>query len=361
MKERSVLVSGAFIVANLLSISAAQAQHHGPFAIRAGQKCLDLNGPQVKVNGGRVQLWDCTGAANQLWRWDRGRIVSMANNRCLDLNGPDTGDNGGRIQVWDCHGGPNQHWRHERGALIVQADNRCLDVHGPDIGQNRAHVQSWDCHFGPNQQWIIEPVAPQAPPAQAPLTCESRLGPFAWSCARPIPGMICEQIREPADPHTWSDNFFCSDRPLGMKWSNSGLIPGMRCTQIVEPADPHTWNDNFLCLPHGSPYRLQWSYSGPIPGLACVAWNEPSDPHTWHDNFLCFSERQEPGPVPMPPPGPMPPPPPAPVLRDVEAGPIWNNDHAAQRCPAVCQPGRWTGSWRTTIPGRMSICSCAPY
>jgi len=21
----------------------------------------------------------------------------------------------------------------------------------------------------------------------------------------------------------------------------------MACTQIVEPADPHTWNDNYLC------------------------------------------------------------------------------------------------------------------
>ena len=210
MRITSFLLSST-VLAALLGVPAtatAQGFMPGPFLLKNGNKCLDVNGPQVQVNGARVQLWDCHGGVNQQWRMERGgRIVSMANNRCLDLNGPDTGDNGGRIQVWDCHGGPNQHWRHERGALIVQADNRCLDVHGPDIGQNRAHVQSWDCHFGPNQQWIIEPVAPQAPPAQAPLTCESRLGPFAWSCARPIPGMMsppASSLASPNNPFTFA-------------------------------------------------------------------------------------------------------------------------------------------------------------
>jgi hypothetical protein len=46
------------------------------------------------------------------------------------------------------------------------------------------------------------------------------------------------------------------------------------------------------------------------------------------------------------------------VARDVEAGPIWDNDFAARRCPQVCAPGRWNGQWRTTVPGRMSVCGC---
>lgn len=50
---------------------------------------------------------------------------------------------------------------------------------------------------------------------------------------------------------------------------------------------------------------------------------------------------------------------------DLEAGPIWNNDHARQRCPEVLEewlaanPGagaEWTGAWVTTIVGEMSVC-----
>ena len=45
-------------------------------------------------------------------------------------------------------------------------------------------------------------------------------------------------------------------------------------------------------------------------------------------------------------------------LREVEAGPIWNNADATQKCPAVCAPQAWTGAWRTTITGQMSVCTC---
>ena len=30
-------------------------------------------------------------------------------------------------------------------------------------------------------------------------------------------------------------------------WSPAGPIPGMHCLRFYEPADPHTWGDNFLC------------------------------------------------------------------------------------------------------------------
>lgn len=55
-----------------------------------------------------------------------------------------------------------------------------------------------------------------------------------------------------------------------------------------------------------------------------------------------------------------------PVAFDVEAGPIWNNGHAATRCPEVTEEWkkengddgnpRWTGHWMTTVPGEMSVC-----
>ena len=45
-----------------------------------------------------------------------------------------------------------------------------------------------------------------------------------------------------------------------------------------------------------------------------------------------------------------------------EAGPLFNNMDAQSKCPGVCQQrgGRkWDGNWKTTQPGRMSVCSCA--
>lgn len=45
-----------------------------------------------------------------------------------------------------------------------------------------------------------------------------------------------------------------------------------------------------------------------------------------------------------------------------EAGPLFNQMDAQNKCPGVCQQsgGRaWDGNWKTTQPGRMSVCSCA--
>ena len=46
------------------------------------------------------------------------------------------------------------------------------------------------------------------------------------------------------------------------------------------------------------------------------------------------------------------------LTQDVEAGPLWNDTDAARKCPQVCAPERWSGAWRTTIQGRMSVCGC---
>ncbi len=46
--------------------------------------------------------------------------------------------------------------------------------------------------------------------------------------------------------------------------------------------------------------------------------------------------------------------------RDINAGPIWNQPDAQQKCPRVCGQagGQWTGHWRTTQMGQMSVCNC---
>lgn len=72
-----------------------------------------------------------------------------------------------------------------------------------------------------------------------------------WSSAGPIAGMRCTQTLEIAEPasHTWTDNYICvpTASTLTLSWSMAGRQAGKSCVQWSEPADPHTWGDNFLC------------------------------------------------------------------------------------------------------------------
>jgi hypothetical protein len=45
---------------------------------------------------------------------------------------------------------------------------------------------------------------------------------------------------------------------------------------------------------------------------------------------------------------------------DVLAGPLWNNDDAKAKCPAICASygGTWNGQWTTVVEGKMSVCGC---
>jgi hypothetical protein len=46
------------------------------------------------------------------------------------------------------------------------------------------------------------------------------------------------------------------------------------------------------------------------------------------------------------------------VVELIEAGPIWSQYDAEKKCPEVAKKngGTWNGQWRTTVPGRMSVC-----
>jgi hypothetical protein len=179
-----------------------------PFALYSAGLCLEVNAPQLRIEGARAQLARCDGEPNQAWRQERNRIVNVANGRCLELHEPDVGFNGARLQTVRCDGGRNQGWRFERGQIVSIADGRCLDAFGTEAERGPAHVQTWDCDSRRVERWAVA--------------------------------------------------------PLGV------------------PAPTH----------------------------------------------------------------------------DVEAGPIYSTDEANERCPRVCAPDRWTRAWRTTVPGRMSTCTC---
>lgn len=45
---------------------------------------------------------------------------------------------------------------------------------------------------------------------------------------------------------------------------------------------------------------------------------------------------------------------------NLQAGPIFNNNDAQQKCQQTCGVGgtSWDGNWVTTIPGQMFVCHC---
>lgn len=47
------------------------------------------------------------------------------------------------------------------------------------------------------------------------------------------------------------------------------------------------------------------------------------------------------------------------AARDIAAGPIWDQADAENKCPvaAAAYEGSWDGNWTTTVEGEMSVCS----
>ncbi|CAL9473781.1 hypothetical protein SUDANB95_02878 [Actinosynnema sp. ALI-1.44] len=54
---------------------------------------------------------DVHGTGAQVWQpQSNGTLRNPNSGRCLDATGPSSAD-GTRLQVWDCFGGTNQVWR----------------------------------------------------------------------------------------------------------------------------------------------------------------------------------------------------------------------------------------------------------
>lgn len=130
---------------------------------------------------------------------------------------------------------------------------------------------------------------PPQPPPPPPPRYTIPFSQLHWSLSGPLAGKYCVQWSEPADPHTWDDNYLCTDNDYGFTWKYGlPLDPKLICVLIDEPDDPDTWNDNFLCMPKD--YGIVWSHDGEVPGLRCLKITEGAEPfaHSWNDNYLCL-------------------------------------------------------------------------
>ncbi|MFD1078905.1 ricin-type beta-trefoil lectin domain protein [Longispora fulva] len=129
----------------------------GAIAGTAG-RCLNITGSGT-ANGTAVQSWDCTGAANQVWKRQTDLLVSTplvnpATGKCLDMDSTYGGANGSIVQLWDCSPGAwNQLWQFQPdGSLRNPQTGRCLEIGNWALG-NGGRAQVWDCANQWNQKW----------------------------------------------------------------------------------------------------------------------------------------------------------------------------------------------------------------
>src|SRR2546423_12902280 len=72
-------------------------------------RCLDVPNAS-QTDGTYLQIYDCSGGANQQWTSTAGGEVTAYGSKCLDVPGGAT-TAGTRVQLWACSGGANQQWR----------------------------------------------------------------------------------------------------------------------------------------------------------------------------------------------------------------------------------------------------------
>jgi hypothetical protein len=116
-------------------------------------RCVDVPGGTT-TNGTQVQLWDCSGGANQRWTYTAGRQLTGNGNKCLDASGAGS-TNGTMVIIWDCHGGLNQQWNVNTSGTITNVQSGlCLDANGAATA-NGTKIILWSCNGGANQQWSL--------------------------------------------------------------------------------------------------------------------------------------------------------------------------------------------------------------
>ena len=120
-----------------------------------GGRCLDIVGGGT-VNGTRVQVWDCTGGANQVWLpLLGGMLKNPQSGRCLDVYGAGTA-NGTPLQIWDCNGTANQlWWTLPNGSIENPVSGRCLTAVNWGTA-NGTGIQIWDCGDDWPQRWSMQ-------------------------------------------------------------------------------------------------------------------------------------------------------------------------------------------------------------
>jgi endo-1,4-beta-xylanase len=128
----------------------------GPVRAVGAGRCLDVAG-QSTTAGAAVQVWDCSGAANQTWTrtsTNQLTVYTGGSQLCLDAYAKGTTP-GTRVVTWTCNGGTNQQWTvNSDGTIRSVLSGLCLDVTGAATA-NGTLVELWTCTGAANQRWTL--------------------------------------------------------------------------------------------------------------------------------------------------------------------------------------------------------------
>ncbi|MEU4215776.1 ThuA domain-containing protein [Actinoplanes sp. NPDC026623] len=130
--------------------SGGTAPRTGPITGAAG-KCVDVSGAS-SADGTKIQLWGCTGSANQQWTVNGNTLRSLS--KCMGVAGGGTA-NGAPVQLSSCNGSGGQNWAPgANGSLVNPQSGKCLDANGAGTADGTQLI-IWTCHGAANQRWVL--------------------------------------------------------------------------------------------------------------------------------------------------------------------------------------------------------------
>jgi hypothetical protein len=114
-------------------------------------KCVDDLG-NATANDTPIVISDCNGSPEQTWTIGSDGTIGI-NGKCLDVY-RDQKKSKSPVELWTCTGGANQQWVATGGTLVNPLSGKCLD----DPRWNTTdgtHLEIYTCNSGLNQQWVL--------------------------------------------------------------------------------------------------------------------------------------------------------------------------------------------------------------
>jgi hypothetical protein len=147
----SLILAAMAVTVTQQAAAAAVVGTPTPIVGAASGRCLDVPNSST-TNGAQIQLYDCSGAANQSWTYTSSKQLTVYGNKCLDANGRGT-SNGTAVIIWDCNGQTNQQWNvNADGTVTGVQSGLCVDANGAATG-NGTKIILWSCNGQANQRW----------------------------------------------------------------------------------------------------------------------------------------------------------------------------------------------------------------
>jgi hypothetical protein len=156
---------------DIVAVASLTSNFHattGAVPLALDGKCMDdTNGSST--NGNKVQIWGCSGGANQKWTYapspyPGGLGTLKHNGKCLAVSGGGIAD-GTKVELWTCNGTESQQWYIAGyGELLNGGSGTCLDdpssstTNGKQLDIHSCTVTSTGATTS-NQAWTL-PASP---------------------------------------------------------------------------------------------------------------------------------------------------------------------------------------------------------